>query len=450
MTHHLTTDQLNSYLHQTLTDAEREVLDRHLAECALCRTRLDGHEALQRRIHFELAADLRRIQLSSRLNYTAIASRVKRSRRLTRAVKQSNQLVYAALTTALLVAMGIGLYFVMSNLSRPTPTSPEEIKQTPAVSTVFNQLEITPTVEVSQSLIKPTAEASQPMEFVWKITGNPNRLSHPTGLGVDSGGNIYVVDTGNERLQKFDSEGRPLLIWGAPGTGESQFTFKGADPIAWQGDVAVDGQGQVYVTDGGNARIQKFDSQGQFLAAWGSEGKNENSYFRPVSLAVDKQNNIYVLDGQNARVQKFDRNGKFLAQWGTTYPDGQFGLPVGIAVDGVGNIYLADYILSRIQKFDSQGQYLSQWGSYGLGDGQFSQPTGIAVDEQGYIYVVDGNANPRIQKFDSNGQFVFSWAGQGQGDGQFKTPFDLIVDRQGNIYVSDYSKGVIQKFRQPE
>lgn len=449
MTHHFTTDQLNSYLHQTLTDAEREALGRHLMDCPACRTRLDSYEALQRRIHSELAADLHHIQPSSRLSYPAIASRVRRSRRLTRAIKQWHQLGYAALATALLVAMGIGLYLVMSHLSRPAPISPEEIKPTLAVPTVFNQLEITPTVEVSQPLISPTAEVSHPMEFVWKTTGNPNRLSHPTGLGIDSAGNIYVVDTGNERLQKFDGEGQSLLVWGTSGTGEGQFTFKGADPIAFQGDVAVDGQGQVYVTDGGNARIQKFDSQGQFLAAWGSEGKNENFYFRPVSLAVDKYNNIYVLDGQNARVQKFDRNGKFLAQWSATYPDGQLGLPVGIAVDGVGNIYLVDY-LSRIQKFDSQGQYLSQWGSYGLGDGQFSQPTGIAIDEQGYIYVVDGDANSRIQKFDSNGQFVFSWAGQGQGDGQFKNPFDLIVDRQGNIYVSDYSKGVIQKFRQPE
>src|SRR5262245_21701548 len=84
----------------------------------------------------------------------------------------------------------------------------------------------------------------------------------PTGVAVDGSGNIFVIDPGNNRIQKFDSTGTFLTKWGSPGSGNGQFDIpKG---------VAVDGSGNVFVTEQGNSRIQKFTSTGTFLTTWRS------------------------------------------------------------------------------------------------------------------------------------------------------------------------------------
>gem|GEM_PF-1211415 len=160
MTIHLTEDQLINYLYHLLPDAEREALDLHLSTCPSCRASLADYETLQRRIHYSIAGR-RRVTPSSRMNYAAIAPRLKRTRRITMVLKQSNQFIYGALTMALLVAVGASLYFFLSNLSQPTPTTPEEIEP-PAISTVVSQPEVKPTAEIAQPEINPTVEVSQP------------------------------------------------------------------------------------------------------------------------------------------------------------------------------------------------------------------------------------------------------------------------------------------------
>lgn len=91
--------------------------------------------------------------------------------------------------------------------------------------------------------------------------------------------------------------------------------------------------------------------------------------------------NVYVADTWNHRVQKFDSDGNFLLKWGTKgYGDGQFHYPRGIAVDGLGNVYVVDAGNYRIQKFDSEGNFLAKWGTRGKGDGEFEALRDIAVD----------------------------------------------------------------------
>ena len=80
--------------------------------------------------------------------------------------------------------------------------------------------------------------------------------------------------------------------------------------------VAADSKGNIYVTDIGNYRVQKFDGSGQFLAKWGSEGTGAGQFKEPAGIAVDKQDNVYVADVCNNVVQKFDDSGKFLLSWG--------------------------------------------------------------------------------------------------------------------------------------
>jgi len=136
-----------------------------------------------------------------------------------------------------------------------------------------------------------------------------------------------------------------------------------------------------------------------FLNKWGTSGTADGQFDAPTDVAVDGSGNVYVTDAINHRIQKFDSSGTFLTKWGTLgTADGQFNNPVSVAVDDSGNVYVVDPNNDRIQKFDSSGIFLTKWGTLGTADGQFNFPSGIAVDSSGNVYVA-GGFNDRIQVF---------------------------------------------------
>jgi tripartite motif-containing protein 71 len=143
-------------------------------------------------------------------------------------------------------------------------------------------------------------------------------------------------------------------------------------------------------------RVQKFDSNGNFITKWGSKGTGDGQFNGPNDIALDPSGNIYVLDSDNGRVQKFDSNGNFITKWGSGgIGDGQFYGATGIAVDSSGNVYVADTQNHRIQKFTSEGNFIANWKSEGNG-----LPNGIAVDSSGKVYVSDSfYLNSNIQVF---------------------------------------------------
>src|SRR6266498_2659535 len=193
-----------------------------------------------------------------------------------------------------------------------------------------------PTVVVTLS---PTPSAKPTMEKIWNINGSPNTFDRPTELALDSQGNVYVIDGGNQRIQKFDKDGNFILMWGSQGAGDGQFLFH--VPPAHYGSIAVDKDGYVYVTDHFN-RIQKFDSNGKFLMKFGDTGYADGKFDKPLSIALDRQGNIYVTDNGNNRIQKFDQNGKFLASFGP------FSYPVGITLDPEGHIYVVEIVAATL------------------------------------------------------------------------------------------------------
>jgi sugar lactone lactonase YvrE len=118
----------------------------------------------------------------------------------------------------------------------------------------------------------------------------------------------------------------------------------------------VGASGNVYVADTGNDRIQKFDNNGTFLTGWGSSGTGNGLFSGPSGVTVDGSGHVFVADTNNNRIQKFDGSGTFLTAWGTTGAgNGQFQFPFGAATDGSGNVYIAEYGNNRIQRFDASG-----------------------------------------------------------------------------------------------
>ena len=273
----------------------------------------------------------------------------------------------------------------------------------------------------------------------WGTLGSTDgKLNNPNGVAVDSTGNVYVADSNNNRIQKFNSSGVFITKWGTLGSTDGKFN----NPRG----VAVDSTGNVYVADSNNNRIQKFNSSGVFITKWGTSGSTDGKFDYPKGVAVDSTGNVYVADVLNYRIQKFSSSGVFITKWGTYGSgDGQFKDPKGVAIDSAGNVYVADTSNSRIQKFNSSGGFITKWGTYGSGGGKFNNPNGLAVDGFGNVYVAD-SGNNRIQKFSSSGVFIEKWGEYGSGDGQLYSPAGIAVDIAGKVYVADTNNNRIQLF----
>jgi len=277
----------------------------------------------------------------------------------------------------------------------------------------------------------------------WGSDSGDGRLRRPRDIAVDGNGDIYVVNEDSGLIKKFTSDGTFLTAWGGLGSGNGQFDSPSS--------IAVDGGGNVYVTDTDssgwgepeNNRVQKFTADGTYLTQWGYRGSGDGQFNTPSGIAVDGRGNVYVADTFNDRIQKFTADGVFLAKWGSCGSgNGQFRWPNGIAVDGSGNIFVVDFSNDRIQTFASDGTFLAKWGSPDRG---FSYPAGIAADGIGNVYVVN-RRDDRIQKFTVDGAFLTQWGSRGSEVGQFRSPEGIAVDGSWNVYVVDGSNHRIQKF----
>ena len=292
---------------------------------------------------------------------------------------------------------------------------------------------------------------------------NDGQFYYPGAVAVGAEGSVYVAD-GNHRIQKFDSNGVFVTKWGSYCNVDSDGDGVPDQPcdgqFNWPGAVAIGPDGFVYVLDSGNARIQKFDSNGTFFTKWGSYCNIDSDwdgipdqlceggqFADPYGIAISPDGSLYVADSQNNRIQKFDTNGNFLIKWGsgsTGSGDGEFNTPSGMAIGYDGSIYITDSGNHRIQKFDNNGNFITKWGTLGNGDGQFDWPAGIASGVDGSVYVAD-TYNNRIQKFDSNGNFISKWVSFGV-EQSFNGPLGVAVGPDGSVYVADSNNDRIEKF----
>lgn len=201
--------------------------------------------------------------------------------------------------------------------------------------------------------------------------------------------------------------------------------------------VAASPDGGFYVSDFSAHNIRKFDSNGQFQFAFGSQGKEDGQFVQPSGLVVDPQGNLLVCDTFNHRVQRFDKKGKFLSK----FSHGFFG-PRDLVVAG-DHIYVCDTGNHKIQAFDMDGHFLMEWGGFGSANGQFQEPVGITADPNGFLYVADSD-NRRIQKFSLNGRFmgsfkVLTWKGKND-----EVPY--LSFYQGDIFASNASRSAVLRF----
>jgi sugar lactone lactonase YvrE len=402
-------------------------------------------------------------------------------------------------------------------------------------------------------------------------------LYNPTALTLDSSGNIFVLDSRNFRIVKYNSSGVFQGWVGAIGSsptggatgcnGASTGTLTpgwclGGRGAQGSGDgmlsqsygIAVDASGNIYVADYSHYRINKYNSAGVFqgwrggiyisptggdagcagAAVWsftpgwckGGSGSNDQidgALDSPQGVAIDSSGNIYVADGGNARVNKYDSSGTPLGEirstikyfsWHRTTSDsrqstgeGMLDSPYGLALDSSSNLYVANMNDFKINKYDLSGTSLGWIGNIwasptggaagcngaalgtmtpgwctggsaqgGSADGSLQQPADVALDSSGNLYVVD-NGNARIVLYNSSGvyqgwigkiatsptggaagcngasvgTFTPGWctggtAASGSGDGMLSNPLKIALDSSNNIYVADTDNHRINKY----
>ena len=146
-----------------------------------------------------------------------------------------------------------------------------------------------------------------------------------------------------------------------------------------------------------NGIIPDFDETGRFLLRWGRTGYNDGEFSDAYALAIAPDGNVLVTDS-TGRIQKFDSNGQFLSTINPEPVDNQGVFLWNIAVDDQGNIYVADWYGERIVKFDSEGKALAAWSGSDVGIDWFINLQDIAVDQQGNIYLTDGTEDI-VRKF---------------------------------------------------
>jgi tripartite motif-containing protein 71 len=266
----------------------------------------------------------------------------------------------------------------------------------------------------------------------------------PAGIAADSKGDVWVAcDLGTEVVE-LSATGEKLGSFGKQGKGNGEFS--NAQGIAIKGETA-------YVVDSGNARVQEFKlgehGAGEYVAEFGNSGSGNGQFKEPKGIAIDKEGNVWVADRGNNRVQELSGAGKYIRQLtmagsipGEPIPMSK---PSGVAVDSEGHVWVADTESNRVDEFSSTGEFIKRFGTEGGGNGQFRVPRGIAVDSEGHVWVAD-TGNDRVQEFSSKGEFIRVFGAEGKENGQFKRPVALTIDSSGNVWVVDAENSRVQEF----
>ena len=318
------------------------------------------------------------------------------------------------------------------------------------------------------------------------------QLFRPEGVALDGAGNLYIADTGTNRIRKVDTSGTITTVAGT------------SAQLSLPSSVALDGAGNLYIADSGNDRILKVDTNGtittvaggvfnlfnfllglgdggpatsedlNFLVGLGDGGPATSAFLNsPEGVAVDGAGNLYIADTSNYRIRKVGTDGIITTVAGTgsfgfsgdggPATSAEFDSPEDVVVDGAGNLYIADAGKNyRIRKVDTGGIITTVAGTWGAGfsgdDGPATSallnfPYGIALDGAGNLYIAD-TVNHRIRKVDTGGT-ITTVAGTGaagfSGDdgpatsAQLNFPYGVALDGAGNLYIADTVNNRIRK-----
>ena len=202
----------------------------------------------------------------------------------------------------------------------------------------------------------------------------------PRGVAVDEDGNIYVTDVNSHRLCKFNSNGKLVKTIDGKGSKTGQFDC----PLG----IALSKDNKLFVCDKNNCRIQVFDTNMKFISCFDKEGSGESEFIYPYDLTFDPAGDVYVTDCNTHCVQVFSQNGTFLRAFGRCGSRrGELAEPQGIHVDH-DYVYVVESGNHRVSVFYTSGEYITSFGKWGYKEGLI-YPCGITIDQDRFLYVCD-------------------------------------------------------------
>ncbi|MEU4994834.1 NHL repeat-containing protein [Streptomyces sp. NPDC021622] len=313
-------------------------------------------------------------------------------------------------------------------------------------------------------------------------------LYRPLGTALDSDGNLYIADTENDRVRRVDAQTETITTV----AGNGNRGFGGDDGLAIEAAlnaptrIALDSDGNLYIADSGNNRVRRVDAQTQTITTVaghyhgdyfaGDGGPAVEAYLvRPNGVAVDSEGNLFIADTKNNRVRRVDAATQTITTVAGNGNEGYGGddgpaveaalnFPRDVAVDSEGNLYIADQWNRRVRRVDAATQTITTVagdGSSGFAgdDGpavkaRLDRPTGVAVDSEGNLYIAD-TENHRVRRVDAVTETITTVAGDGTeafaGDGgpaveaALDTPGDVVVGSGGSLYIADTDNNRIRK-----
>ncbi len=268
-------------------------------------------------------------------------------------------------------------------------------------------------------------------EYIGTFGYAAGQFNKPGGLAVDRSGNLYVADTGNNRIQIRRADGSWSIL-GGPGSAPGQFN----QPYG----LAVGGDGRLYVADANNHRVQCYNTFEQSWIVWGgtSMSSAQGGFNSPFDVELDTAGNLYVADRSNHRVQKKTTDNIWSTLIVSGFANGQVRFPRGLAVDTAhGFLFVSDYLTGtpgtgRVQKFTLAGQYADTVAASITNKGHIGKIAGMDMSGTNTLYMADNLSNTLVQTLLSAGTFS-----EALGTNVLSGPEDVAADRYGNLYIAD-------------
>jgi len=287
--------------------------------------------------------------------------------------------------------------------------------------------------DTSSSPGKVAPTRAVPVRIIGDQELGSGRLNRPQGIAIDQGGNLYIVDQGNNRVVKCSQRGEFLKETGGFGWDNGEFNLPSY--------VNLDNGVSLFVSDSQNKRVQRFDNFLNFIQLVGASIEAQpfaNSQLEGV--AVSRNGEVYIADSGNDCVWKLNNQFNSVEKLGGFEAGtGALADPKGLAIDDRGYLYVADSGNDRIAVFDLFGNF-----AMSLGKGELNRPSGVDVSRSGVVYVANTYEDD-IAALDGNGMLIFKYGKTGNGQGEFSRPTDLKVFEGKTIYVVDSGNNRVQQ-----
>ncbi|MGC4190545.1 MAG: PQQ-binding-like beta-propeller repeat protein [Thermomicrobiales bacterium] len=280
----------------------------------------------------------------------------------------------------------------------------------------------------------PATPVTDPIDIntarvLWQSGPDANIVANMASIGIGPDGITYALDGDHHDIAMFGPDGALLGRWGKPGSGPGEFRFSNQAVTA--GSIGFDADGNIYVFDSVNNRIQKFGPDRTFIKEWGSAGTAEGHFNIPFGTVDAANGRVWAVEFGSNRVQVFDLDGNLLDVWGESGSGpGQLFSPAAIAIMPDGSVYVAEEATRRIQHFTADGEFLGVLDQPETGSGVVY---GMAVDVDGNLWTASANpARVVVYRPDGTMLAMFDTLPGGESLG---VPVSLAIDRNGNVAI---------------